>query len=205
MNKRKWLKKSKVGHPRKVPLTGNGSEEALASHGASILSLLETINARLEDLAAMSKGLGCLEEFTKERLAAKSRDTLRVEGLKKLFRLACGNRRFVSMVEVDEGIYETLASIQRRMEFMANSIGKLLNDEGVRPIMPVKNDVLSESEHRIVQTVPPCGPDCLPGHVAECLEIGFAVQGVITPAEVTVFASSPESGDDNENHLENNQ
>lgn len=195
MNKKKWLKKAKLRLPRK----------ACGNDVASIQSSLETINARLDDLAAISKGLGCLEEITKERLAAKARDNLRIEGLKKLFRLACGNHKFVSMVEVDECIHETLASIQRRLEFMANSIGKLLNDEGVRPIVPSRNDALSESEHRIVQTIASYGPECLPGHVAECLEIGFAVQGVITPAEVTAFASSPESGDGKENHFENNQ
>lgn len=200
------MKKRKRQHKARIRLRRNSRiNAALAPHVGSIQSSLATINANLEGLASLSKSLGCLDVFAKERLAARSRDNLRIEGLKKIFCVACGIVKFSSMAVVDESIHETLASIQRRMKFLANSIGKLLNDEGVRPIVPSVNDAISESEHRIVQTIVPYGPECLPGHVAECLEIGFAVQGVLTPAEVTAFASTPESDDSKETDYENNQ
>jgi len=201
MKKRTRLKKERLRLTWEASLNA-----ALESHAGSIQSSLETLNARLENLATLSKGLECLETFTKERLAANSRDYLRVECLKKLFRLAYGNLKFVSMVEVNENIYETLASIQRRMAFLKNTIEKLLNDEGVRPIAPSMNDAVSESEHRIVQTVALDGPECQSGCIAECLDVGFAVRGVVTPAEVTVFTSAPESEGNNEtNNNKTNQ
>ena len=201
MKKREHLKKARLRLKREARFNA-----ALDSHACSIKSSLESINAQLESLPSLSKGLEYLDEFAKERLASKSRDNLRIEGLKKIYRLACGNLKFVSDIKVDEHIYETLASIQRRISFLMNSVGKILNDEGVRPIAPSMNDELSESEHRIVQAITPCSPECLPGHIAECLEIGFAVQGIITPAEVTVFASAPESDDNKEtNNKQNNQ
>ena len=201
MKKRHRMKKARLRLMRDARLNA-----ALDTRVGGIQSSLESINVQLKSLSDLSKGLGCIDEFSKERLATRSRDNLRFEGLKKLYRLACGNLKFVSGIEVDECIYETLASIQRRISFLMNSIGKLLNDEGVRPIVPSRNDEISESEHRIVQTIAPCSPECLPGHIAECLEIGFAVQGIITPAEVTVFASAPESDDNKEtNNNQNNQ
>lgn len=201
MKKRNRMKKARLRLMREARLNA-----ALETHVEGIQSSLESINTQIESLSALSKGLGCMDEFSKERLTSRARDNLRIEGLKKLYRLACGNLKFVSGIEVDECIYETLASIQRRISFLVNSIGKLLNDEGVRPIVPSRNDEISESEHRIVQTIAPSSPKCLPGHIAECLEIGFAVQGIITPAEVTVFASAPESDDNKEtNNNQNNQ
>lgn len=193
MKKRIRLKKARLRLMREARFNA-----ALDSHAGSIQSSLEAINAQLGNLATLSKGLECLDTFAKERLAANSRDNLRVESLKKLFRLAYGNLKFVSMVEVDENICETLASIQRRMTFLKNTIEKLLNDEGIRPIAPSTNDAVSESEHRIIQMVAHDSPECQPGCIAECLEIGFAVHGITTPAEVTVFASDPESNDNKE-------
>ena len=193
MKKRIRLKKARLRLMREARFNA-----ALDSHAGSIQSSLEAINAQLGNLATLSKGLECLDTFAKERLAANSRNNLRVESLKKLFRLAYGNLKFVSLVEVDENIYETLASVQRRMAFLKNTIEKLLNDEGIRPIAPSINDAVSESEHRIVQTIAYDTPECQPGCVAECLDIGFAVHGVVTPAEVTVFASAPESEDNKE-------
>ena len=103
---------------------------ALDTHVGEIQSSLESINVQLKSLSALSKGLERIDEFSKERLAARSRDNLRIEGLKKLYRLACGNLKFVSGIEVDECIYENLASIQRRISFLMNSIGKA---NGVTP------------------------------------------------------------------------
>ena len=159
----------------------------------TIQSSLEAIGEQLGSLMSMAKGMECLETFTKERLEAKSRDNLRIEGLKKIYRLVCGNLKFLADAELDDGIYETLASVRRRMSYLKDSIGKLLNDEGVRPIVPSMNDSISESEHRIVQTIAPYNSECQAGHVAECLEVGFAVHGIVTPAEVMVFASQPEA------------
>ena len=173
---------------------------------SALQAALETISAQIGSLATLSKSLECLDTFSKERLAANARDNLRTANLQKLFRLAYGNLKFASTAEVDENIHETLASIQRRIAYLASNVEKLLNDEGVRVIAPAMNDAVSESEHRIVQTIACDTPECQPGCVAECLEIGFAIQGIITPAEVTVFASAPESDDNKEpNNNQNNQ
>ena len=155
-----------------------------------IQTSLEEISARLGELEGLAKGAEHLDALTKERLAARAHDNLRIENLKKLFRLAYGNDRFVSQAKEDEGVGETLASFRRRMTFMKNTVEKLLNDEGVRTIAPAPNEAVSESEHRILQTVEPNGPEDQAGCIAECLEVGFAVHGVITPAEVTVFSAN---------------
>lgn len=167
---------------------------------ADSIQSFEAISEQLGRLESLAKGLECLEEFSRERLEAKSRNNLRIEGLKKIFRLACGNLKFVAKAELadGDGIREMIASIQRRLSYMKDSIGKLLNDEGARPIVPLMNDAVLESEHRIVQTIAPYSPECQPGRIAECLEIGFAVHGIITPAEVTVFASRTEACDNKE-------
>lgn len=157
----------------------------------SIQASLNELSTQLGILKALSKGMECVEAFTKERLATQSRDNLRIENLKKLFRLAYGNDKFASMAKANDRNDETLASFQRRMMVLKNAVGKILADEGIRPIAPSTNEIVSESEHRIVQTVASNGPECQAGCVAECLEIGFAVHGVITPAEVTVFAAAP--------------
>ena len=162
-------------------------------------SSLAAISEQLGDLMSLAKSMECLETFTKERLEAKSRDNLRIEGLKKIYSLACGNLKFLADAELDDGIYETLASVRRRMSYLKDSIGKLLNDEGVRPIVPSMNDAISESEHRIVQTIAPYSSECQAGRIAECLEIGFAVHGIVTPAEVVVFASQSEANGNSNN------
>ena len=188
MEKRNWLKKAKIRLLRKTSKNTRCDIDLSA-----IQSSLETINKQLESLTSLSQSMECVETFTKERLAAKSRDNLRIENLKKIFRLAYGNLKFASEALSNDNTSEMLASFHRRLSFMKNSIEKILNDEGVRPIVPSLNDEISESEHRIVQTIKAESPESLPGHIAECLEIGFAVQGVITPAEVMVFASIPEA------------
>ena len=188
MEKRNWLKKAKIRLLRKT------SKNTRCDIDVSVIqSSLETINKQLESLTSLSQNMECVETFTKERLAVKSRDNLRIENLKKIFRLAYGNLKFASEALSNDNTSEMLASFHRRLSFMKNSIEKILNDEGVRPIIPSLNDEISESEHRIVQTIKAESPESLPGHIAECLEIGFAVQGVITPAEVMVFASIPEA------------
>ncbi len=190
--KKKWLHIMRNGHNK---LAGDSPVD-------TIQHSLEAINAQLGNLTSLAKSMECLETFTKERLEAKSRDNLRLESLKKLFRLACGNLKFASEILANDNTSETFASLQRRMLFMKNTVEKLLNDEGVRPIVPSQNDPVSESEHRIVQTVAPDHPECMSGHIAECLEIGFAVHGVVTPAEVTVFASG--TGPDENREMNNN-
>ena len=186
MNKRKKRKLAKSRLAR-----GVGLSPALIEKTEAIQSRLDSIEARLGIMVSPTPDLESAEALAKERLAARARDNLRIESLKKIYRLAHGNHKYAS--EADAGCAETLESLRRRLSFMKGCIEKLLNDEGVRPIAPSRNDDVSESEHRVVQTIAPDGPGCEPGHVAECLEIGFAVHGVITPAEVTVFASGPES------------
>ena len=83
---------------------------ALDTRVGGIQSSLESINVQLKSLSDLSKGLGCIDEFSKERLATRSRDNLRIEGLKKLYRLACGNLKFVSGIEVDECILITIVA-----------------------------------------------------------------------------------------------
>lgn len=192
MKKRKWQNKARLRFMR-----ASRYDTAMEPKIGSIQSSLDALNVQLGNLTSLSGRLECIDTFTKERLAAKSRDNLRIENLKKLFRLIYGNHKFVATIEVGENIGEALASIQRRLSFLKSSCERILNDEGVRLIVPSYNDQVSDSEHRIVQVVASQNSEDQAGHVAECLEIGFAVHGVITPAEVTVFAAESNTNQTN--------
>ena len=160
-----------------------------AAQTTEIQSLRDENKALQDKLASL---VNYLDAFAKERLEMASRDNLHIEGLKRIYCLAYGNYKHVTQALADDAAADVLASFQRRMLYLKGSIEKLLNDEGVRPIAPSRNDELSDSEHCIVQTVECDGPECLPRHIAECLEVGFAIHGRITPAKVTVFASVSE-------------
>lgn len=153
------------------------------------LDLEGSFNEIKEQLSGLDGRLDFVEQMRKEQIDSRARANLRMEAEKKLFKTIFGNLRFVEGELKSDAEDGFKTSICRRVGYLLDQCGKVLASDGIRAIAPYAGDAVDPTEHKIVQTVHPRSGD-IPGSVSECVEVGFAVRGVIQPAEVTVFANN---------------
>lgn len=140
-------------------------------------------------LSSLEERFVFVEQMRKEQIDSRARANLRMEAEKKLYKTIFGNLRFVEGELKSDAEDGFKTSICRRVGYLLDQCGKVLASDGIRAIAPYAGDAVDPTEHKIVQTVHPRSGD-IPGSVSECVEVGFAVRGVIQPAEVTVFANN---------------
>lgn len=125
-------------------------------------------------------------------LAAIQKDTreARIILEKKLYSTIYGNKRFAEDVSKKSTATDEDRSMFRRMSYLLDVCGRLLASDGVCPVAPERNQQFDASAHRAVSTTVPNAEDS-PNAVAECLEVGYAVAGIVTtPADVVVFENN---------------
>lgn len=169
------MKKRKHGYRWHRRTTASGS--ALEADLATIKEDLTTVAYKQDELMFLMRSIACLDK-------AKS---ARIEIEKRLFSSVHGNKRFAQELCAKAETTDDERSILRRMTYLEDVAARLLSCDGVSPIAPERNQQFDASVHRAVSTASPASEDT-PNAISECLEVGYAVAGVVTtPADVIVF------------------
>lgn len=158
-----------------------------SANGFTCKTDLETIKDNLTTVAYKQDELMLLMRSSAGLDKAKS---ARIEIEKRLFSSVHGNKRFAQELCAKPDAGDDQRSILRRMTYLEDVATRLLGCDGVSPIAPERNQQFDASAHRAVSTTVPNAEDS-PNAVAECLEVGYAVAGIVTtPADVVVFENN---------------
>ena len=148
-----------------------------------VLDAIGSINQQMCDLSA---------DVSAVKTAADDSKSFRrrqIDGLKSICKTVWGISAFARQnLKSISGDKASAESLCRRLDYLMKSICELLNASGVSIIAPQKHDEVSPINHRVVAQDELAESDAA-GTISQCWEIGFIQDGVVTPAEVTVFKS----------------
>lgn len=149
--------------------------------------VFDAIGSVKQQICDLSAGIATIRTATDD---AKSFRRRQIDGLKVVCKTAWGISAFarqnLNAISDDKSSAESLC---RRLDYLMKSICELLNANGVSVITPQRNDEVSPANHRVVAQDEP-GEGDVANTISQCWEIGFIQDGVVTPAEVTVFKST---------------
>lgn len=159
--------------------------DSLATDLKSSFADLQTQIANVLD--ERIKVIGSFIDFEREQMNVRARNNLRIRRLMDVYRLIWGNLNFVTESLVERSGDEILLSLQRRLSYLSKEFQKILNDDNMRVIAPLRNDELNEEEHEIQGEISRKNEDDQSGHIAYTRSIGFSIEGSIEPAKVYLY------------------
>lgn len=149
--------------------------------------VLDAIGSIKQQMCDLSAGIAAVKTASDDSKSFRRRQ---IDGLKSICKTAWGISAFARQnLNAISGDKTSAESLCRRLDYLMKSICELLNANGVSVIAPQKHEEVSPVNHRVVAQDEPSEGDAV-NTISQCWEIGFIQDGVVSPAEVTVFKST---------------
>jgi len=182
--------------------TASGKLDSMKEQIASVSSAAEQINAQLgKGMSDLTDKYGKLIKLYDMMTEYKKQNSLVMLKIAEVYERIEQLRQFCESNFTGET--EINADLLKKVNGMERFLKTGLNSFGLVPIFPLHNSEFNPEQQETLATVEPEAETDLPGHVAECINMGIIQNGIVIKyAQVSVYKAK--SGPKAETETEEN-